>query len=530
MMARFLWRVYLVMTTFTIHKAVSDPAHWKQLAEKELNKALNRKLNTNKARNVILFIGDGMGMSTVTAARILRGQTQGATGEETVLEFEKFPNVGLSKTYSNDRQTTDSASTATAMMCGQKTNYHLVGLNDQAIAENCTSAHGNEIPCAFDWFRMDGRSVGIVTTAKITHATPACAYAKSATRNWEGDVDMPAGMTGGCKDIAHQLIYNNSYAKVILGGGRQFFLGRNDSDPERNLTNTHKQRLDGLDLTQVWQDEKDGDNMSAKYVWNKAQFDAINPDNTDYILGLFEPDHMQFELDRDHGPEGEPSLAEMTRKAIQVLQKDQNGFFLMVEGARIDHAHHDNNAKRSLHEVLALEDAVKVATELTSESDTLLLVTADHSHVFNIAGYPKRGNDIFGVVDNVGDSVADDGIPFTTLLYGNGISYDWGNRTNVSAVDTTDKEYLQVAAAPRSSETHAGEDVGIYASGPMSHLIHGVHEQHYIAHVISYAACVGENKQRCEYQPEPNAANPVYHFITYLCVMCVSQYLIRLYV
>lgn len=478
---------------------ITGCTNWKQLAQHELEEALTRKQNTNKARNVILFIGDGMGVSTVTAARILRGQTQGATGEETVLEFEKFPNVGLSKTYSNDKQTTGSASTATAMMCGEKTNYRLIGLNDRAVARDCPSQFGNEIPCVFDWFREDGRSVGAVTTSRITHATPACAYAKSATRDWEGDSEM-IDVTGGCMDIASQLVYNNSYAKVMLGGGRRYFLPKGHQDPEisRDTEGHHAslQRLDGIDLTKVWKEKhKDSE---AEYVWNKSQFDAIDASKTDYLLGLFEPGHMQHELDRDNGTQGEPSLAEMTRKAIQILQKDEKGFFLMVEEGRIDHAHHDNNAKRSLYSVLALEDAVKVAMEMTDERETLIIVTADHSHVFNIAGYTNRGNDIFGVVNNIGKSIAEDGIPFTTLLYGNGVSYDWGKRVNVSAIDTTDKDYLQVAAAPRGSETHGGEDVAIYARGPMSHLIHGVHEQHYIAHVMTYAACVANNKYRCD--------------------------------
>ncbi|XP_060068552.1 alkaline phosphatase, tissue-nonspecific isozyme-like [Ylistrum balloti] len=377
---------------------------------------------------------------------------------------------------------------------------------------------------------VSGRSVGVVSTARITHATPACAYAKTPSRDWEVDGEM-VGVAEGCTDIASQLIYNNSYAKVILGGGRQYFLGRNDLDPELNHTNSGRQRLDGVDLTQVWKDDKDRRKLSAEYVWNKSQFDSVDPRNTDYILGLFEAGHMQYELDRDNGTDGEPSLAEMTQKAIQILQKDSKGFFLLVEGARIDHAHHDNNARRSLYEVLALEDAVKVANDMTDESDTLIIVTADHAHVFNIAGYPKRGNDIFGVVDNVGeDAIAADGIPFTTLLYANGNSYDWGNRTNVSSIDTTHKDYLQVAAAPRSSETHAGSDVTIYARGPMSHLIHSVHEQHYIAHVMTYAACVADNTQRCDHleNRDPNSANKN-HDRTYLYVMCVLINFLHLY-
>ncbi|XP_069116121.1 alkaline phosphatase-like [Argopecten irradians] len=482
--------ICMFLLVLEVNVAGANPAHWQQLAEQELHKALNRKWNTNKAHNVILFIGDGMGGPTVTATRILRGQTQGGRGEETVLEFEKFPNVGYSKTYSEDRQTTDSAATATALLCGEKTNYRLIGLSDQARDGQCASQQGNEIPCAFEWFRADGRSVGMVTTARITHATPAAAYAKSVSRNWEVDGDM-VGVTGGCTDIASQLIYNNSHVKVILGGGRQFFLGRNHSDPEMNNTNSAKQRLDGVNLINVWKEDKMRKNFDAEYVWNNAQFDAVDPSKTDFLLGLFEPSHMQYDLDRDNGPQGEPSLAAMTQKAIRMLQKDTNGFFLLVEGGRIDHAHHENNAKRALYDGLAFEDAVKIATEMTDERDTLIIVTADHAHVFNIAGYPARGNNIFGIVDIDEDL---NGPYFTTLLYGNGPGYDAGNRTDVKTTDTTDKNYIQAAAAPRIEDSHGGQDVGIYARGPMAHLIHGVHEQHYIAHVMTYAACVADNK------------------------------------
>ncbi|XP_060068551.1 alkaline phosphatase, tissue-nonspecific isozyme-like [Ylistrum balloti] len=435
-----------------------------------------------------------MGGPTVTATRILRGQTMGQTGEETVLEFEKFPNVGYSKTYSQDRQTTDSAATATALLCGEKTNYRLIGLNDQARDGQCASQHGNEITCAFEWFRADGRSLGLVTTARVTHATPAAAYAKSASRNWEVDGDM-VGVTGGCKDIASQLIYNNSDIKVILGGGRQFFLGKDDYDPELNDGNSGKQRQDGVNLIQVWQKDKEMKNANARYAWNNEQFDAIDPATTDYILGLFEASHMQYDLDRNKGPKGEPSLAALTQKAIRVLQKNQDGFFLLVEGGRIDHAHHENNAKRALYDGLAFEDAVKIATNMTDENDTLIIVTADHAHVFNIAGYPTRGNNIFGIVDNDED---ENGPHFTTLLYGNGPGYRAGAQTDVHATDTTDNDYLQSAAAPRFEDSHGGQDVGIYARGPMAHLIHGVHEQHYIAHVMSYAACVADNRNRCK--------------------------------
>ncbi|GBN99355.1 Alkaline phosphatase, placental type [Araneus ventricosus] len=112
--------------------------------------------------------------------------------------------------------------------------------------------------------------------------------------------------------------------------------------------------------------------------------------------GLFNYGHMAYEVDRDKGPDGEPSLADMTRKAIEILRKNNRGYFLMVEGGRIDHSHHFNNAHRALTDTLALEDAVNVALDMTRSDDTLIVVTSDHSHVFAFGGNPKRGNPILG--------------------------------------------------------------------------------------------------------------------------------------
>ncbi|XP_050395397.1 alkaline phosphatase, tissue-nonspecific isozyme [Patella vulgata] len=267
---------------------------------------------------------------------------------------------------------------------------------------------------------------------------------------------------------------------------------------------------------------------SHKYVWNKGQFDTVDPQATDYLLGVFSTSHMSYELDRDNSSTGQPSIAEMTRKAIQILKKDDDGFFLFVEGARIDHAHHETKAKKALHDTLAFDDAVKAAVEETSDEDTLIIVTADHSHVFNIAGYPAIGNDILGLVDPMDpEDVPIDKMPYTTLVYGNGPNY---TRNNLTGVDTKDKEYQQPAAVPAVEETHSAQDVAIFARGPMSHLFHGVHEQTYIAHVMAYASCVGMNKEHCSktyYPPCTQASDAltINLFLFYLSITFI--YLIR---
>ena len=218
---------------------------------------------------------------------------------------------------------------------------------------------------------------------------------------------------------------------------------------------------------------------------------------------------MRFEIDRQNDKAGEPSLSEMTQKALELLQADadEEGFFLMVESGRIDHAHHAGSAFNALHETREFSNAVSMALNMTSEDDTLIIVTADHSHVFTMAGYPKRGNPILGKVVGVGQSeptLAEDGKPYTTLGYMNGRGhYALGDQTDpevvyeepvtfgrqdITDINTQSVGYHQEALVPLTAETHGGEDVAIYARGPGAPLISGVNEQNVIFHVMNHAA------------------------------------------
>ena len=197
----------------------------------------------------------------------------------------------------------------------------------------------------------------------------------------------------------------------------------------------------------------------------------------------------------------------MTAKAIDVLDNNDKGFFLTVEAGRIDHAHHAGNAYNALSDTVELSKAVQVALDKTSIEDTLIIVTADHSHVFTIAGYPKRGNPILGKVVPVGSdepSLAADNMPYTTVGYTNGggfrdlgdetdadVGYNFApvtGRVDLTDVDTTTPGFHQEAVVPLGSETHAAEDVGVYAVGPGAHLVTGTNEQSLIFHVMDYAA------------------------------------------
>lgn len=437
-----------------------------------------------KAKNVILFVGDGMGLSTIAAARIREGQLKGANGEENALSFERLPYVSLSKTYSVDGQTPDSAPTMTAMVTGIKTNQGVLSVTQRAQYNNCASARGQNVATMLELSEALGLATGIVSTARITHATPAATYAHTPNRDWESDAELTdEAKTNGCKDIARQLVefpYGDGL-EVALGGGRSYFLPNTVADPED--TGSKGRRKDGRNLPQEWTGRR-----GAAYVWNKAQFDAISPRSTRHLLGLFERSHMEYEADRAKDAGKEPSLAEMTAKAIDVLEANsRKGYFLMVEGGRIDHAHHAGNASRALTDTIALSDAVRTALRKTDPRDTLIITTADHSHTFTVAGYPDRGNDILGKVITDGQLALDsNGKPYTTLGYINGPGYRGPvARPDLTGVNTAQVDFLQEAAVPMESETHAAEDVGIYARGPGAHAFQGVVEQNTIFHVMA---------------------------------------------
>lgn len=453
----------------------------------------------HRAKNVIFFVGDGMGISTLTAARILEGQLNGKPGEENRLSFEKFPNVALSKTYSWDQQTSDSAPTMTAMITGYKAREGMLSVNHLTARGECDAAKtaANALPTLLEQAAAAGKSTGVVSTARLTHATPAATYAHTAVRDWEHNGQVAAacaGVANPVKDIARQLIEVSpavkASLKVAMGGGREYFRNNTQADPE--YTTKKGQRTDGRDLTAEWVSTR---GAKAAFAWNKAQFDAVDPNTTNYLLGLFERSHMQYEADRATDTGGEPSLTEMTEKSINMLKKDRQGFFLHVESGRIDHAHHAGNAQRALLDTIELAKAVKKAYEMTDPRETLIVVTADHSHVFTIAGYPHRGNNILGLAKEVPavdgtaptPTKAGDGLPYTTLGYQNGPGAVSGARADLTSVDTTALGYMQQAVVPMGSETHAGEDVAIYATGPRANLFRGSMEQNWIYHVMKEA-------------------------------------------
>ena len=473
------------------------------------NAAGARNKAPTKARNVILFVGDGMGIATVTAARILDGQQRGGQGEDNVLSFERFPYTAFSKTYTLDFQVGESAGTITAMMSGEKTHSAVLGEGPGVTPGKCDGAAAASIATLLEQAEDRGLASGVVTTTRITHATPAGTYAHSASRDWESDITTPAeAQAQGCRDIARQLVEfaHGDGIDVILGGGRALFLPRDTADPAR--PDQKGVRADGRNLIDAWTQG----HSQRVYVENSDQLNQVPVARGTQVMGLFTADHMNFDVDRPKGADGEPSLAEMTAKAIAILAQRPKGYFLLVEGGRIDHGHHAGNAYRALTDAIAFADAVAVADRLTDATDTLIIATADHSHTLTISGYPARGNPILGKAKAPDGSLELDatGKPYTTLGYANGPgALEASNvqgaglkrlphfakqfdpapvaRPDLTEVDTTAPDFMQESHVPMLSESHGGEDVPVYSRGPGSERVHGVIEQNQIYFIMKQA-------------------------------------------
>ena len=268
-------------------------------------------------------------MGTNYATRIFSGQLAGGLGDDYVQPQETFPNVALVKTYSSNGQTPDSAPTAAAMNTGIKTKNGMINVLDTVNVGDCAAGATAGATTFAEIASGMGKSVGVISTARITHATPAAVYARTVNRDWEDNTGLPEGCAQ--KDIAAQLIdqMKSGVIDIALGGGRQHFLPEGVKDVE----DKEGKRTDGRNLVEEAQA------AGAQVVYGSDDFAALTMTANAPVLGLFEASHMKYEQDRT----GEPSLAERTEATIKALSANENGYFISIEGGRVDHANHAGN-------------------------------------------------------------------------------------------------------------------------------------------------------------------------------------------
>jgi alkaline phosphatase len=276
-----------------------------------------------KIKNVIILIGDGMGFAQISAARI---RIAGADG---LLHLERMPIAGMVKTHSGNALITDSGAAATALATGHKTNNQMISMTpDGIILETILEAA-----------QQKGMATGLVATSQITHATPAAFGSHVIARS-------------NHTSIASQFLEHK--IKVLLGGGKSYFLPKTIPGGKRN---------DGKNLF----DEA----RSIGYTVVENRTDLLNS-NSAYLLGLFADEGLTTKSP-------EPSLLEMTQKALFILKKDKNGFFLMVEGSQIDWESHGNNQGETIRQMLLFDEAVKEVLDFAEKDrQTLVVLTADH--------------------------------------------------------------------------------------------------------------------------------------------------------
>ncbi|KAH8254148.1 hypothetical protein KR032_008702 [Drosophila birchii] len=472
---------------------------WYDLAHEEIAKKLEQpQLDKRKAKNMILFLGDGMSLSTVASARIHKGQLKGNPGEEDSLSFEKFPYTGLSRTYCSNAQVADSACTATAYLCGVKTNIVALGITAAVNFNNCSGSEdpANRLTSIAEWAQNAGKSTGIVTTTTLTHASPSGAYAKTTNRFFESDTDIVTYGEGQndpatCTDIATQLITQTPGKNfdVMLGGGIGKFLPNTVTDP----FNKKGERSDGVNLLSRWQ----GMHPGGVLAYNRDQLLSVNASKITNLIGTFRSGVMSFHKMAD--AKEEPTLAEMTEKAIEVVSKNDDGYFIFIEGGLIDYGNHYNSPTFSLDETLQFEQAVQKAVDMTNPDETLIVVTSDHAHPLTISGYPGRGTPILGLNQ---DDTDVNGVKYATLNYAVGLEQyldENGQRYDIS--DKIGKpDFIHPSYIHGAIGVHAGDDVGIFATGPQAHLFTGVLQQSTIPHMMAYAGCVGDGPTLCNTQ------------------------------
>lgn len=293
------------------------------------------KAEDRKVKNVIYLIADGMNDGVLTAARYYKDIQDGKLGNDT-LAMDNI-RCGFVKTAWANGPITDSAPAATSLSSGYKTNPGVIGLNENNKPQ-ATILEAAEIK---------GLSTGIISTSEIMHATPAAFSSHVKSRS-------------DYNSIMKQQIYQNM--EVILGGGSLFL----------EATGGGK-RNDGDDLTASIKE------LGYDFVTSKSQ---MNQSKSDKIWGAFAEKDMLYDFDRKiDNNEDEPSLKEMTSKAVEVLEKNDNGFFLMVEGSKIDWAAHSNDPSGTIGDILSFDEAVKFAVDYAKKNqDTIVVVTTDHGN------------------------------------------------------------------------------------------------------------------------------------------------------
>uniref|UniRef100_A0A5K3FPB1 Alkaline phosphatase n=1 Tax=Mesocestoides corti TaxID=53468 RepID=A0A5K3FPB1_MESCO len=465
--------------------------YWQNLAEDRFTKDCRRfpsLKEAKRAKNVIMLLGDGMGMPTISAGRFYSAQKYDQNGSSSIHPFEYWPFNTMARTYDLETMVTDSASSATAYLTGTKTRTGMIGLDGTVGYQQCgVWPKSSYTESVLEAAVKAGKATGIVTSTRITHASPSGCYGHVSFRDLEDDSavhkmcpEQAAAMP--CQDLACQLITYNPDINVMIGGGQKYFYP--DTVELPSDAKTKGTRLDKQNLAQMWIDNQEKKGRKYCYISKPTDLANCNADEVDYILGLPYGSHMPYthELTWE-----EPTLLQYVQTAVKVLERQKQGYFLFIESGRIDHAHHDNEGRRSLDEMAHFDLIVTYLQNTVNLNETLIILTADHSHTFELVGQPGRFQNILGL-DQYYSQHTNDKMPLQGLNYMNGPNgLTNESRKNPAVLDTYAWTYKQQTLVPLSFASHGGDDVGVYATGPMSAIFHVTVDNTMIAQAMKFA-------------------------------------------
>lgn len=305
-----------------------------------------------KPRQIILFVSDALATRPLTAARLYAG------GAEYRLELEKFPHTALLRNASEEFAVPDTAAAATALATGHRTRHRAVA----------ATGKGRSFDTILEKARSEGRAIGLVTNTLLTAPSAAAFYAHTA-RPEESD------------GVALQL-FEKEWMKVVLGGGRLDFLPEGEGG----------RRKDGRDLVSEWKAK------GVEVVRSKAELETAQGGDSGRVVGLFSGGPLAFANQMESGSE-QPSLPDMTRRAIDLLKSHRRGYVLIVDAALFTAACEGNQAERALREVMALDEAVSVAVREAGDKALILAVGRHGTGGLTLSGYPllkQQKGEFFG--------------------------------------------------------------------------------------------------------------------------------------
>ncbi|XP_058062181.1 membrane-bound alkaline phosphatase-like [Anopheles bellator] len=469
-----------------------DAHYWQHMAHDLLFEKKDYTMQKiNIAKNIMVFVGAGMSQTTVTAARSYNG------GDNATLAFEELKWSGNARTYCVDSRVPDSACAGTAFLTGVKSNRGTVAVDPTVNRGDCTLDPAKKLASIAKWALEAGKAVGFATTSRVTSGSNAALYANSPDSRWENDADVTGA---GCSptnvpDIARQLIHGDigKHFKVILGGGRKQFLPTTEVDTSGN----RGLRTDGSNLISEWQQSK-GAGANATYITSVDELGRLDTSKIDYLLGLFDYDHLPFSTDFT-GQEGAvtPPLVRMVHYSLEMLQKSEHteGFLLFVEDGNIQRAHQQNKARKALEQVRHYAGAFNMAKMMASEQNTLFISMNDVGSTLTLPGYPARNSDIVSSPAGTSDA---DALPYLGLSYASGPAHSTFYRAATGRLNPVTvlegmadpHERTCPASVPLSAGVDGGEDATVFASGPWAFMLSGGYEQHFIAHTIAFASCM----------------------------------------